>query len=99
MVEHCGEEKDGLFEASINYFNWTTATEMLFSLVFSTVFVMSTGELTACDVQEGAVNGGHPQVGGAGVKHHSEGLRRGTQADLPVILGLPKKRQEHVNAC
>lgn len=55
--------------------------------------------LTAGDVQEGAVDRGHPQVGGACVEHHSEGLRRRTQADLTIILSLVNNRNnnEHRN--
>lgn len=44
--------------------------------------------LTAGDVQHGAVDGGHPQVGGARVEHHGEGLGGRSQADLAVVLGL-----------
>lgn len=42
---------------------------------------------------------GHPQVGGACVEHHSEGLRRRTQADLTIILSLVNNRNnnEHRN--
>lgn len=55
--------------------------------------------LTAGDVQEGAVDRGHPQVGGACVEHYSEGLRRRTQADLTIILSLVNNRNnnEHRN--
>lgn len=38
------------------------------------------------------MNGGHPQVGGTGVKHHTEGLRRGTQGNVTIILGLKRKK-------
>lgn len=55
-----------------------------------------TGALTAGDVQEGAVHGGHPQVGGARVEHHGEGLRRRSQADLTVILGLVNDKKNTV---
>ncbi len=37
------------------------------------------------------MNGGHPQVGGARVKHHREGLRGGPQANLTIILCLDKR--------
>lgn len=44
------------------------------------------------------MDGGHPQVGGARVEHHGEGLRRRSQADLTVILGLfnPENRKEKI---
>lgn len=44
--------------------------------------------LTAGDVQQLAVDGGHPQVGGAGVEDDGEALRGGPDADLPVVLRL-----------
>lgn len=50
------------------------------------------GKLTAGQIEERAVNGGDPKVGGAGVKQHSEVLRRGANADHPIVLGL--RRQE-----
>ena len=37
----------------------------------------------------GAVDGGHPQVGGAGVKDDSEVLSGGADADGPEVLRLP----------
>lgn len=49
--------------------------------------------LTAGDVQQGAVDGGHPQVGGAGVEDHGEGLGGRPQADLPVVLSLLNNRE------
>lgn len=52
------------------------------------------GELTAGHIQEGAVDGGDPQVGGASVKQHSEVLRRGADADHPVVLGLRGQNHE-----
>lgn len=51
---------------------------------------------TAGDVQQGAVDGGHPQVGGAGVEDHGEGLRGRSQADLPVVLSLLNNNTEKV---
>ena len=45
-------------------------------------------ELTAGHVQEGAVDGGHPQVGGACVKQHCEVLGWSPNADHPIILSL-----------
>ncbi len=45
-------------------------------------------KLTAGQIEERAVNGGHPEVGGAGVKQHSEVLWRGANADHPIVLGL-----------
>jgi len=57
--------------------------------------------LTACDVQQGAVNGGHPQVGRTRVKHHGEGLGRRAQTNLTIILSLRQKvriqPREHVS--
>lgn len=50
-------------------------------------------KLTAGDIEEGAVNGGDPEVGGARVKQHSEVLWRGANADHPIVLGL--RRQEN----
>lgn len=44
--------------------------------------------LTTGRVQGAALGGRHPEVGGARVKDDSEGLRRGADADLTVILGL-----------
>lgn len=48
--------------------------------------------LTAGQIEERAVNGGDPEVRRARVKQHSEVLRRGADADLPIVLGL--RRQE-----
>lgn len=47
-----------------------------------------TSRLTAGQIEEGAVNGWNPEVGGAGVKQHGEGLRRGTDADCTIVLSL-----------
>lgn len=44
--------------------------------------------LTAGYVQQLAVDGGDPQVGGAGVKDDCEALWGGPNADFPVVLGL-----------
>lgn len=44
--------------------------------------------LTAGDVGVVALLGGHPQVGGARVEDHLEGLRRVADADGPVVLRL-----------
>lgn len=52
--------------------------------------------LTAGQVEEGAVNGGNPEVGGAGVKQHGEGLRGGPDADGAVVLSLGGKGQRRV---
>lgn len=49
------------------------------------------GKLTAGHIEERAVNGGDPEVGGAGVKKHSEVLWRGADADHPVVLGLRRQ--------
>lgn len=38
--------------------------------------------------QAGAGDGGHPEVGGAGVEDHSEALWRGANGDGPVVLHL-----------
>lgn len=38
------------------------------------------------------MNGRNPQVGGTRVKHYSEGLRGCTQANLTIILGLVKEK-------
>lgn len=46
------------------------------------------GELTAGYIKEGAVDGGDPEVGGAGVKQHGEVLRRSADTDHAVVLGL-----------
>lgn len=40
------------------------------------------------------MDGGDPEVGGAGVKQHSEVLWRGADADHPIILGLRKQKSE-----
>lgn len=45
------------------------------------VQVLTTGQTVA-------VSGGHPQVGGAGVKDDGETLGGRANADLPVVLGL-----------
>lgn len=37
------------------------------------------------------MNGGDPEVGGAGVKQHSEVLWRGADADQPVVLSLRRQ--------
>lgn len=44
--------------------------------------------LTTGRVQGAALGGRHPEVGGARVKDDFEGLRRGADADLTVVLGL-----------
>lgn len=54
------------------------------------VQTLATRRLTAGNVGDGTVNRGHPQVGRAGVEHHSEGLRGGPQTNLTIILGLKK---------
>ena len=47
--------------------------------------------LTTGRVQRAALGRRHPEVGGARVKDDSEGLRRGADADLAVVLGLQGK--------
>lgn len=49
---------------------------------------MEGGKLTAGHVEEGAVDGGDPEVGGASVKEHREVLWRSADTDHPVVLGL-----------
>lgn len=44
--------------------------------------------LTACNVQEGAMDRWNPEVGWSGVKQHSEVLRRGANTDHSKILRL-----------
>ena len=44
--------------------------------------------LTACNIKEGALLGGHPQVGGAGIKNNSEGLWWSTDGNVTIILSL-----------
>ena len=44
--------------------------------------------LTASNVEERAVYGGHPEVGGARVKHHRERLGRTADPNLTIILSL-----------
>lgn len=48
--------------------------------------------LTAGEIEERTVNGGDPEVRRARVKQHSEVLRRGADADVPIVLSL--RRQE-----
>lgn len=48
-------------------------------------------KLTAGQILEIAVNGGDPEVRGAGVEHNSEVLWRSANADLPKILGLGRQ--------
>lgn len=50
--------------------------------------------LTAGYVEEGAVDGGNPEVGRAGVKQNCEGLRRGPDADQTKVLRLKRDRRE-----
>lgn len=50
--------------------------------------------LTAGQVEEGAVDGGDPEVGGAGVEQHGEVLWRGADADHAVVLGLGTQGRE-----
>lgn len=38
-----------------------------------------------------AMNGGDPQVRGASIKDDCETLRRGSDADIAIVLGLGKK--------
>lgn len=49
--------------------------------------------LTAGNVQQGAVNGRHPEIGRTSVKHHAEGLRRGSQGDVAIVLCLVKTQE------
>lgn len=49
--------------------------------------------LTAGNVQQGAVNGRHPEIGRTSVKHHAEGLRRGSQGDVAIVLCLVKHKK------
>lgn len=57
-------------------------------------------KLTAGQIEEGAVNGGDPKVGGASVKQHSEGLRRGTNADRAIVLSLRRQTlTENIDIC
>lgn len=60
-------------------------------LTGSAVLVTTTGALTAGNVQQGAVDRWHPQVGWASVEHHRESLMGGAQANLAIILGLKRK--------
>lgn len=39
------------------------------------------------------MNGGDPEVGGARVKQHSEVLWWGSDADLPIVLGLRREKK------
>ena len=43
---------------------------------------------TAGDIENLAVDGGHPEVGGAGVEDDGEGLAGGSDVDRPVVLSL-----------
>ena len=52
--------------------------------------------LTACNIEEGALFGGNPQVGGASIKNNSEGLWWSTDGNVAIILSLMKsKNTEH----
>lgn len=80
MVQHCGEREHGPVRTSS-----VCLTAARRDALRPAAPVHG---LTAGDVQEGAVDGGHPQVRGARVEHHGEGLGRRSQADLTIILGL-----------
>lgn len=41
-----------------------------------------------------AVDGGNPEVGGAGVKDNLEGLRRSANGDHTIVGELPRKREK-----
>lgn len=51
--------------------------------MFKNLFLQSTSLLTAGGA--GAVDGRHPQVGGAGVHQHGEGLTRGSDGDHAIV--------------
>lgn len=50
--------------------------------------------LTAGNVQQVTVHRWHPEVGGAGVKDHSELLRGSPNANLTVVLGLQSRKRK-----
>lgn len=79
VVQHCGKTEHRLIKSSICFNR----------------LPMSRTALTTGDVQEGAMDRGHPQVGGACVEHHGEGLRRRTQTDLAIILSLVNNRNNN----
>lgn len=86
----CGEALRKRTERSIS-FSTKHCTTM--NAVWELMGLMGLMGLTACYVEQRAMDGGHPQVGGAGVKHHSECLRGGAQADLTIVLSLDGKRR------
>lgn len=53
--------------------------------------VQNKAGLTAGRVQERAVDGRDPKVGGARVEQHGELLRGGADADGPIVLGLGRQ--------
>lgn len=52
----------------------------------------TSGRLTAGYVQQLAMNGGDPQVRGAGIEDDCETLWRGPDADLAIVLGLGEEQ-------
>ena len=55
-------------------------------------------ELTAGNIQQGAVNRRNPKVARASVEDHSEDLRRRAYANVSVVLSLERER-ERENVC
>ena len=51
-------------------------------------------KLTAGHIEEGAVNGRDPEVGGASVKQHSEVLWWGANTDRSIVLSLWRQSEQ-----
>ena len=45
-------------------------------------------KLTAGNIEDGAVDGRYPEVGGSCVEQHLESLSRRTDGDIPIVLSL-----------